>query len=42
MVVDLIGQSQVEGMKDKHADGWAHGRTDMISRWAFLWMFTEV
>jgi len=33
--------SQVEAMKDKHADGWAHRRTDTIPRWAFLWICTE-
>jgi len=34
--------SQVEGMKDKHADGWAHVRTDTIPRGAFLWIRTDV
>jgi len=34
--------SQLEGRKDKHADGWAHRRTDMIPPWGFLWVCTEV
>jgi len=34
--------SQVEAMKDKLADGWAHRRTDTFPRWAILWICTEV